>query len=81
MESIHHVSGTNCFGGNNSPTALGLLLFLDVRAFLLLVITEIKDTTEIRPEFQMELSDYAGDAKITLPLSSLYSRKCTQQIS
>lgn len=72
MEGIHHISRKNFFGGNNSLPTLGLLLVLDIREFLHLGIFEITDTPEIRPDFQMELSDYAGDAKETL---FLYYRK------
>lgn len=63
IESTHCISRTNYFGGNKSLSTVGLLLFLDIREFHHLGITEITDTSEIRPYFQMELSDYAGDAK------------------
>lgn len=66
MESIHHISRKKCFGGNSSLSTL--LLLLDIREFLHLGITEITDTSEMRSDFQMELSDYAADAKETLCL-------------
>lgn len=43
-------------------SALELLLLLDIRKSLHLGITEITDTPEIRPDFQMELLYYNGNS-------------------
>lgn len=68
VEVVHHISRINCFGGNNNLTTLGLLLLLDIRELLHLKTTEITNTSEIRPDFEMEVSVDARGAKETICL-------------
>lgn len=56
------------FWWNNNLATVGLLLLSDIRELLYLKTTEIRDTPEIKPDFQMEVLVDARDAKETLSL-------------
>lgn len=68
MEVICHISRINCFDSNNNLTTLRLLLLLNIRELPHLKTTEITNTPETRPDFQMEVSVCARDAKETISL-------------
>lgn len=68
VKAVHHIFRINCYGGNNNLTTLGLLLLLDIIELLHLKTSEITNISEIRPDFQMEVSVDARDAEETICL-------------